>query len=156
MATTLWLFYMALEPYVRRLRPQTLISWTRLLSGDASHPIVGRDLLIGATWGAACASSWLSPSGFPPRWARLSARSTSTSRSSNRSSVAATSSASCSGGRSTPWPSDSGRFSLSRGLRLLLKHDLAAAVALVAVLTVFEAATPARRSPWLRLGLTSS
>jgi serine/threonine-protein kinase len=55
LASTLWLFYMALEPYVRRLRPQTLISWTRLLSGGFRHPIVGRDALIGATWGAACA-----------------------------------------------------------------------------------------------------
>ncbi len=54
-ASTLWLFYMALEPYVRRLRPQTLISWTRAVSGGYRHPIVGRDVLIGATWAALCA-----------------------------------------------------------------------------------------------------
>jgi serine/threonine-protein kinase len=48
----LWLFYLALEPYVRRLRPATLVSWTRLLSGGFSDAVVGRDVLIGATWGA--------------------------------------------------------------------------------------------------------
>ena len=48
----LWLFYLALEPYVRRLRPATLVSWTRLLSGGFGDAVVGRDVLIGATWGA--------------------------------------------------------------------------------------------------------
>ncbi len=48
----LWLFYLALEPYVRRLRPATLVSWTRLLSGGVGDAVVGRDVLIGATWGA--------------------------------------------------------------------------------------------------------
>ena len=48
----LWLFYLALEPYLRRLRPATLVSWTRLLSGGFGDAVVGRDVLIGATWGA--------------------------------------------------------------------------------------------------------
>jgi hypothetical protein len=48
----LWLFYLALEPYVRRLRPTALVSWTRLLSGGFGDAVVGRDVLIGATWGA--------------------------------------------------------------------------------------------------------
>jgi len=48
----LWLFYLALEPYVRRLRPATLVSWTRLLSGGFGDAVVGRDVLIGAAWGA--------------------------------------------------------------------------------------------------------
>ena len=48
----LWLFYLALEPYVRRLRPSTLVSWTRLLNGGFGDAVVGRDVLIGATWGA--------------------------------------------------------------------------------------------------------
>ena len=30
---TVWLFYVALEPYVRRFWPQLLIGWTRALSG---------------------------------------------------------------------------------------------------------------------------
>jgi len=29
----MWLFYIALEPYVRRLWPKTLVSWHRLLAG---------------------------------------------------------------------------------------------------------------------------
>jgi hypothetical protein len=42
-----WLMYVSLEPYVRRVWPRTLISWTRLLSGRLRDPLVGRDLLIG-------------------------------------------------------------------------------------------------------------
>lgn len=43
--------YLALEPYVRRRDPHTLISWSRLLAGQWRDPLVGRDLLIGATFG---------------------------------------------------------------------------------------------------------
>lgn len=43
--------YIALEPFVRRREPQTLISWTRLLAGKLRDPLVGRDLLIGAVYG---------------------------------------------------------------------------------------------------------
>ena len=43
--------YVALEPFVRRREPQTLISWTRLLAGNLRDPLVGRDLLIGAVYG---------------------------------------------------------------------------------------------------------
>ena len=43
-----WAIYMALEPFVRRHWPQTLVSWTTLLSGRVRDPIVGRDVLIGA------------------------------------------------------------------------------------------------------------
>jgi hypothetical protein len=42
-----WLMYISLEPYVRRLWPHALISWTRLLSGRWRDPLVGRDLLAG-------------------------------------------------------------------------------------------------------------
>ncbi|MCP3979215.1 MAG: serine/threonine protein kinase [bacterium] len=47
--TGLWsgLVYLALEPYIRRLWPQTLISWTRLLMGRLGDPRVGRDVLVG-------------------------------------------------------------------------------------------------------------
>ena len=43
--------YVALEPFVRRREPETLISWTRLLAGKLRDPLVGRDLLIGAVYG---------------------------------------------------------------------------------------------------------
>ena len=48
-----WLWYTALEPYVRRLWPQTLISWTRLLEGRWRDSLVGRDLLVGCLFGLA-------------------------------------------------------------------------------------------------------
>jgi serine/threonine-protein kinase len=50
-----WIFYLALEPYVRRLWPHVLISWSRLLSGRFRDPLVGRDLLIGSCLGVAIA-----------------------------------------------------------------------------------------------------
>jgi hypothetical protein len=49
-ATLVWLFYLAVEPYARRLRPWTLVSWTRLLGGGISDPVVGRDTLVGLAW----------------------------------------------------------------------------------------------------------
>lgn len=47
----LWVLYLALEPYVRRNWPQTIISWTRFLSGGFRDPLVGRDLLFGVLLG---------------------------------------------------------------------------------------------------------
>jgi serine/threonine-protein kinase len=44
--------YLALEPYLRRRWPERIISWNRLLAGDFRDPLVGRDILIGATIGA--------------------------------------------------------------------------------------------------------
>jgi len=48
----IWTLYIALEPYVRRRWPQTLISWSSVLIGRLRDPVVGRDVLIGATVGA--------------------------------------------------------------------------------------------------------
>ena len=42
-----WLLYIALEPYVRRRWPATLVSWSRLLAGGFRDPRVGRDVLAG-------------------------------------------------------------------------------------------------------------
>jgi serine/threonine-protein kinase len=50
-----WMLYLAIEPYVRRQWPHTLISWTRLLSGRVQDPVIGRDTLIGVAAGAAMA-----------------------------------------------------------------------------------------------------
>ena len=47
----IWLFYMAIEPYVRRHWPGTLVAWTRALDGRLRDPMVGRHLLIGALAG---------------------------------------------------------------------------------------------------------
>ncbi|MDX1388759.1 MAG: serine/threonine-protein kinase, partial [Acidobacteriota bacterium] len=42
-----WVVYLALEPYARRLWPDVMISWSRLLAGRLRDPLIGRDLLIG-------------------------------------------------------------------------------------------------------------
>ena len=47
----MWTIYLALEPFVRRRWPQVLVSWTSLLTGRASDPVVGRDVLIGVAMG---------------------------------------------------------------------------------------------------------
>src|SRR5262249_19645905 len=52
MAGTIWVIYIAVEPFVRRRFPQILVSWARLLSGAWNDPLVGRDVLIGSGWGA--------------------------------------------------------------------------------------------------------
>src|SRR5215467_1929639 len=43
--------YLALEPYVRRHWPQTIISWNRVLIGNFRDPLVGRDILYGTIFG---------------------------------------------------------------------------------------------------------
>jgi len=52
LALFFWIVYVALEPFMRRHWPRMLISWTRLLSGGWRDPLVGRDLLVGASAGA--------------------------------------------------------------------------------------------------------
>jgi hypothetical protein len=67
-----WLLYIAMEPYVRRRWPATLISWSRLLAGGFRDPLVGRDVLMGCLWGAFAVVlkrlQWFVPSwlGHPP------------------------------------------------------------------------------------------
>ena len=55
-AVTTWFYYMALEPYVRRLWPRVLVSWARLASGRLTDPLVGRDVFLGALLGIAAAA----------------------------------------------------------------------------------------------------
>jgi len=62
----LWVLYIALEPYVRRRWPATLVSWSRLLAGGFRDPLLGRDVLAGcllAAFSVALARlGWLVPS----------------------------------------------------------------------------------------------
>jgi len=51
MAAMVWTLYMALEPYVRKFWPQTIISWSRILTGKLRDPLVGRDVLFGVLLG---------------------------------------------------------------------------------------------------------
>jgi serine/threonine-protein kinase len=82
-----WVLYIAMEPYVRRRWPATLVSWSRLLAGGFRDPLVGRDVLAGCLWGAFAHDlailGWFIPSwlGYPPPqplsssdWLVLSAR----------------------------------------------------------------------------------
>jgi serine/threonine-protein kinase len=52
-AMEMWFAYVALEPFVRRIWPRVLVSWTRLLTGRLRDPLVGRDLLVGVALGCA-------------------------------------------------------------------------------------------------------
>jgi serine/threonine protein kinase len=50
-AAVVWLLYLALEPLVRRRWPQTIVSWSRILSGRLRDPLVGGDILVGVAFG---------------------------------------------------------------------------------------------------------
>jgi serine/threonine-protein kinase len=50
-ALAFWIFYIALEPYARRVWPETMIGWSRLLAGRFRDPLVGRDILVGVLTG---------------------------------------------------------------------------------------------------------
>ncbi len=58
-AAVFWVLYMALEPYVRRRWPQSLVSWSRLLANGVSDALVGGHLLIGITVGVGMALFFL-------------------------------------------------------------------------------------------------
>jgi len=63
--------YLAFEPWVRRLWPHALITWSRVLAGQWRDPVVGRDVMIAVLAAVAinCLSHALylgfSPSGAP-------------------------------------------------------------------------------------------
>jgi hypothetical protein len=50
-AALLWLLYLAVEPYVRRFWPATLVSWSRLMARQWKDALVGRDILFGVALG---------------------------------------------------------------------------------------------------------
>jgi predicted Ser/Thr protein kinase len=50
-AAIMWAVYLAFEPYVRRRWPQSMITWSRVLSGGFRDPLVGGHLLIGMALG---------------------------------------------------------------------------------------------------------
>ncbi|MBX7185752.1 MAG: serine/threonine protein kinase [Vicinamibacteria bacterium] len=62
--------YLALEPFVRRRHPEMLISWTRLLTGRLSDPLVASHAVIGTAAGALFAlfgsTSFQGLFGIPP------------------------------------------------------------------------------------------
>ena len=50
-ASVVWILYLAIEPFVRRYWPQTIVSWSRVLAGKLRDPLVGGDVLIGVAFG---------------------------------------------------------------------------------------------------------
>jgi serine/threonine-protein kinase len=67
-AFVLWVFYLALEPYVRRFWPRTIVSWTRLLARGPNDPVVARDVLFGLVWGGGVAVLIFSTAALSPWW----------------------------------------------------------------------------------------
>jgi hypothetical protein len=55
LAAGVWILYMAIEPIARRRWPHSMIAWNRLLAGGVRDPLVGRDVLVGLTFGTAAA-----------------------------------------------------------------------------------------------------
>jgi hypothetical protein len=55
LAAAVWVLYMAIEPIARRRWPHSMIAWNRLLAGGLRDPLVGRDVLVGLTFGTASA-----------------------------------------------------------------------------------------------------
>ncbi len=79
-SASLWMIYIAFEPYLRRLWPKILVSWIRLLDGRFRDPLVGRDVLVGCCLGVGVvsllrlfqlASPWLGQSAVGPDAAAL-------------------------------------------------------------------------------------
>jgi serine/threonine-protein kinase len=54
-AATSGVLYLALEPFIRRRWPQSLISWTRLLAGHVRDPLVSGHILLATAFGVAVA-----------------------------------------------------------------------------------------------------
>jgi serine/threonine-protein kinase len=49
-SATVWCFYLALEPYVRKWWPEQLVAWSRVFTGRWRDPLVGRDILVGGVF----------------------------------------------------------------------------------------------------------
>jgi len=56
-----WVGYLALEPWVRRQWPHSMVSWTRLLGGRVRDARVGADVLAGICFGVV--TQWLAETG---------------------------------------------------------------------------------------------
>jgi hypothetical protein len=68
LGVSVWLTYVAIEPYARRFWPDGLLGWSRLLSGHVRDPRVGRDILIGLGLGAALMMLETAHAFLPQQW----------------------------------------------------------------------------------------
>ena len=64
LAGLLYIIYIALEPWVRRLWPQTMVGWSRLITGHPRDPKVGSDCLAGAVWGVGWGLMYVAHNGY--------------------------------------------------------------------------------------------
>ncbi len=72
-ALSVWVMYLAIEPYVRRIWPRALVGVVRLLAGRLRDPLVGREVLIGTVAGLGVAS-FAVVADLLARWAGLAGR----------------------------------------------------------------------------------
>jgi hypothetical protein len=68
LAAVMGIIYLALEPYVRRFWPDSLLGWSRLVAGHVRDPRVGRDVLTGAVFGIALDFVALGKARIPPQF----------------------------------------------------------------------------------------
>lgn len=66
-AALFWVLYLALEPHLRRLWPQVLISWSRLVNGQWRDPLVGQNVLLGVL-GGVFATAFVQFEVLAPAW----------------------------------------------------------------------------------------
>jgi hypothetical protein len=78
-ATRTWVFYTAVEPYVRRHWPDSLTSWARLAGSRFRDPLVASHILAGIVAAGAVMASWhllqplLPPMAAIPWWQQVAA-----------------------------------------------------------------------------------
>jgi serine/threonine-protein kinase len=65
-----WVGYLAVEPFLRRRWPELLVTWARVVAGEFSDPLVGRDVLIGCAAGCIMAA-WSIGCLLVPEWLGL-------------------------------------------------------------------------------------
>jgi hypothetical protein len=66
-AAVFWVLYMALEPFVRRHWPQTLVAWSRLLRLRFFDPAVGEHVVLGVALGCLWAAAYAVEAWLPGR-----------------------------------------------------------------------------------------
>jgi serine/threonine-protein kinase len=69
-AVVLWITYLAVEPYIRKRSPDSLIGWTRLIGGRWRDSLVARDVLVGVSAGLAMTLLYASHNLLPPLFGR--------------------------------------------------------------------------------------
>src|SRR5262249_18483515 len=62
----LYLFYLGLEPFVRRAWPTMLVGWSRLLAGRMRDPLIGPGVVVGLAGGGALARLHRAAAIVPP------------------------------------------------------------------------------------------